>query len=113
MADDCIFCKIVKKELPSTVVEETDNLIVIEDLNPQAPTHLLIIPKTHYATLLDCEDKALLGDMLAMANKVAEKTGIDTEGFRVVTNVKEGGGQIVFHIHTHVMGGRPLGGKMG
>ena len=113
MTNDCIFCKIARKELPSTIVEETDDIVVIEDLHPQAPTHLLIIPKTHYATLLDCEDKELLGDMLAMASKVARKTGIDEDGFRVVTNIKEGGGQVVFHIHMHVMGGRPLGGKMG
>lgn len=113
MANDCIFCKIAEKELPSTVIEETDNLIVIEDLHPQAPTHLLIIPKAHYATLLDCEDKKLLGDMMAMANKVAKKTGIDEDGFRVITNVKAGGGQVVFHIHMHVMGGRTLDEEMG
>lgn len=113
MANDCIFCKIAKKELPSTIVEETDDIIVIEDLHPQAPTHLLVIPKTHYSTLLDCADETLLGAMLAMANKVARKTGIDEDGFRVVTNVKEGGGQVVFHIHTHVMGGRPLKEGMG
>ena len=113
MANDCIFCKIAKKELPSTIIEETDDIVVIEDLHPQAPTHLLVIPKTHYSTLLECKDEALLGAMLAMANKVARKTGIDADGFRVVTNVKEGGGQIVFHIHMHVMGGRPLKEGMG
>ncbi len=113
MMDDCIFCKIAKKEVDSTVVHETDRLIVIKDINPQAPVHLLIIPKEHYSTLLDCSDGELLSEMFLAASDVARKTGIDRTGFRAVVNTNEEGGQTVYHLHMHILAGRPLSGRMG
>lgn len=110
---DCIFCKIAKKDIPSAVVLESDSLIAVKDINPQSPTHILIMPKKHYATLLECKDKALLGDMLPMANQVAEKLGVDKKGFRIVINTNSEGGQTVFHLHMHLLAGRPLSGMMG
>lgn len=110
---DCIFCKIAKKDIPAAVVLENDNLIAIKDINPQAPAHILIMPKKHYATLLDCKDKGLIGDMLLMANQVAEKLKVHEKGFRVVINTNQDGGQTVFHMHMHLLAGRPLSGMMG
>ncbi len=110
---DCIFCKIAKKDIPSATVLENDTLIAIKDINPQAPVHILIIPKKHYSTILECKDKSLLGDMLSMANQIAEKLGIGKKGFRVVINTNSEGGQTVFHLHMHLLAGRPLSGAMG
>ncbi|HHL40653.1 MAG TPA: histidine triad nucleotide-binding protein [Deltaproteobacteria bacterium] len=110
---DCIFCKIAAKEMSSTIIDETDDMIVVQDINPQAPTHVLVIPKTHYSTLLDCEDRSLLGEMLKTASRVARDLGIDERGFRVVVNTNDEGGQTVRHLHMHVLAGRPLSGNMG
>jgi histidine triad (HIT) family protein len=110
---DCIFCKIVKKEIPSTVVLENENLLAIKDINPQAPTHILIMPKKHYSTLLECKDSALLGGMVLTASKIAEQLGVTEKGFRVVVNTNREGGQTVFHLHMHLLAGRPLSGVMG
>ena len=107
---DCIFCKIVRGEIPSKSVYEDDRVVAFHDLNPQAPTHILIIPKRHIATLLDAEpeDTRLLGDLQAAAITIARQKGLDKDGFRLVTNCLEGAGQSVFHIHVHLLGGRPL-----
>jgi histidine triad (HIT) family protein len=110
---DCIFCKIAKKEIPSTIVLENDSLIAIKDINPQAPAHILIIPKKHYSTLLDCKDKTLLGEMLSMAKDVAVKLSVGAKGFRVSINTNDEGGQTVFHLHLHLLAGRPLSGMLG
>lgn len=110
---DCVFCKIVTKKMPSTVINETERTIVVKDINPQAPTHLLVIPKPHYSTLMDCDDGALLTEMLEAAKDTAKKLGIDKNGFRIVINTNEGGGQTVFHLHMHLLGGRALAGRMG
>lgn len=110
---DCIFCKIAKKDIPSAVALENDALIAIKDINPQAPVHVLIIPKKHYSTILECKDKNLLGDMLSMANQIAENLGISKKGFRIVINTNSEGGQTVFHMHMHLLAGRPLSGAMG
>ncbi|MEE8185816.1 MAG: histidine triad nucleotide-binding protein [Thermodesulfobacteriota bacterium] len=110
---DCIFCKIASREMPSTIVDESEKLITIKDINPQAPTHLLIIPKEHFPTILECTDKTLLGDMLTTANRLAEEQGFAQKGFRTVINTNEEGGQIVRHLHMHLLAGRPLSGKMG
>ncbi len=109
----CVFCKIASKEMKSTVVHETDNLIVIKDINPQSPTHLLILPRKHYSTLLECDDRDLLADMLMAAREAAKKAGVDEKGFRLVINTNEEGGQTVFHLHMHLMAGRSLMGRMG
>lgn len=110
---DCIFCKIVKKEIPSTIILENDSLIAIKDLNPQAPVHILIMSKKHFSTILECKDKSLLGDMLSMGSQAAEKLGVSKKGFRVVINTNADGGQTVFHLHMHLLAGRPLSGMMG
>jgi histidine triad (HIT) family protein len=110
---DCVFCKIATKKMPSTVVNETERTIVVKDINPQAPTHLLVIPRTHYSTLMDCDDSRLLSEMIEAAKDTAKKLGIDKNGFRIVINTNEGGGQTVFHLHMHLLGGRALAGRMG
>ncbi len=111
----CIFCKITRKEIPSTIVVEDEQLIAIEDLSPQAPIHILIIPKKHFSTQLDCtnEDTKLLGHMLLTSNKIAKEKGVSDQGFRVSMNTNDWGGQTVFHIHMHFLAGRPLSGKLG
>ena len=111
----CIFCKITKKQIPSTIVLEDEKLIAIEDLNPQAPVHILIIPKKHISTQLDCtnEDTEFLGHMLLTANKIAIEKGVSNQGFRISMNTNDWGGQTVFHMHMHLLAGRPLSGKLG
>ncbi|OGP14813.1 MAG: histidine triad nucleotide-binding protein [Deltaproteobacteria bacterium GWA2_55_10] len=110
---DCIFCKIARKELKSTIVLETEKLVAIKDINPQAPTHILIMPKAHYSTMNDCDDREILADMLDAAKKIARDLGIDKRGYRTVINTNSEGGQTVFHLHMHFMGGKPLAGRMG
>lgn len=110
---DCIFCKIAKREIKSELIHETDELFVIRDIDPQAPTHLLIIPKKHYRGLTECKETDLLGTMLLTAATLAEKEGIAESGFRTVVNTNEDGGQTVFHLHMHVLGGKPQTGRMG
>ncbi len=111
--EDCVFCRIASKKTPAKLVKETDRLIVIKDIHPQAPTHLLILPKKHYPTVLDCKDRDLLGEMLEAASEVAKELGVDKSGFRTVINTNEEGGQTVFHLHMHFIAGRPLMGRMG
>ena len=106
---DCIFCKIASGEIPSDRVLEEDGLVAFRDLSPQAPTHLLVIPRKHIATMNDAseDDAALLGDLLLGCKRAAAAAGL-TE-YRIVNNCGEGAGQSVFHIHLHVLGGRSLG----
>lgn len=106
----CIFCKIVNKEIPAKVVLEEDDLIAFHDLNAQAPTHVLIIPKRHIVGLGEVapEDGVVLGNLLLAARKVAVATGIEKSGFRTVVNSGRDAGQTVFHLHVHVIGGRPM-----
>ena len=110
---DCIFCKIVAGEIPAERVYETDELIVIKDLHPQAPVHLLVIPKKHYATLLDCDDNAVLGNLLDGVKEVARLKGFSEEGFRTVINTNAGGGQVVFHLHIHVLANKVFSEEIG
>ncbi len=106
---DCIFCKIVKKEIPAEIVYEDEFCVVFKDINPVAPIHLLIIPKEHIATVNDFEDANLAGAMLIAAKNAAKQLGISEEGYRLVFNVNAGAGQIVFHVHAHLLAGRNLG----
>jgi histidine triad (HIT) family protein len=108
MATDCLFCRIVAGEVPSTKVEEDDRVLAIRDINPQAPTHILLISKTHIASAqeLGKTDGALLGDFYAMSADLADREGIASTGYRVVTNVGRDGGQSVDHLHFHLLGGR-------
>ena len=103
-----MFCKIAAGEIPSTVVKRADGMLAFKDLNAQAPTHLLVIPTTHVATLNDAKDAATLGRLLAFARDVAQEVGIATKGYRVVVNTNPDGGQTVFHLHLHVLGGRAM-----
>lgn len=107
---DCLFCKIIKKEIPSKTVFENDQLFAIEDINPQAPVHLLILPKKHMATLLEVQegDHNVMGAAFSVANQLAKSRKVDQTGFRLVINCGEGAGQSVFHIHFHLLGGRPM-----
>jgi histidine triad (HIT) family protein len=107
---DCLFCKIGKKEIPATMVYEDEQLFVINDINPQAPMHALVIPKRHIATLndLSAADEALVGAIIRRAAAVAADRGYAVRGFRSVFNTNAESGQTVFHIHLHVLGGRGL-----
>jgi histidine triad (HIT) family protein len=106
--DDCIFCKIAAGEIPAKIVVENEHAVAFEDVNPQAPTHVLVIPRTHVADVLEA-DEALIGRLMQTACEVAKKTGLDKSGFRVVTNTGATAGQSVFHLHIHVLGGRTMG----
>lgn len=107
---DCIFCKIAAGEIPAEKVYEDDLVVGFRDLSPQAPTHVLIIPRKHIATLNDLqpEDEPLIGHMFSAAKKVAADAGLAEGGYRTVMNCNEDGGQTVFHIHLHVLGGRQM-----
>lgn len=108
MNTDCLFCKIVNRDLPSSIVAETETLLAFHDIEPQAPTHILIIPKKHIATLNDLnqENQALLGEMTLLASQLAKQEGISEDGYRLVINCNAAGGQAVYHIHMHLIGGR-------
>lgn len=107
---NCLFCKIVSGELPATIVYRDDHVIAFDDLHPQAPHHKLIVPLKHIATLNDAhpEDNELLGHMSQTAKMLAKQLGIADEGYRLVQNCNAGAGQTVFHIHLHLLGGRPF-----
>ncbi|MDX1398699.1 MAG: histidine triad nucleotide-binding protein [Oceanospirillum sp.] len=107
---DCLFCKLVAREIPADIVFEDDDVIAFRDIAPQAPTHILIIPKRHISTLNDLteEDCALVGRLQFTAQKIAKEVGIAEDGYRVVMNCNEAGGQTVYHIHMHLLGGREM-----
>ena len=107
---DCLFCRIAANEIPADFVEQDSRSFVIRDINPQAPTHLLVIPREHLESLDDAsqKDEALLGHLLRMAARVANAAGLEEDGYRTVINTGAGAGQSVFHVHLHVIGGRPL-----
>lgn len=111
MSDSCIFCKILRKEIPSTVVLETENVLVFRDIDPKAPIHLLAVPKKHIPTINDLtpEDWPLLGQIFDACRQAAQAEGIAESGYRLVANVNRDGGQEVFHIHVHLLGGKRLG----
>lgn len=108
MAMDCLFCRIATKEIPSTTVAETEDWVAFRDINPQAPTHILIVPRKHIPTLNDLapEDAELAGRLWLAAKALAEKEGIAESGYRAVVNTNAGAGQSVFHLHLHLLGGR-------
>ena len=105
---DCIFCKIGRKEIPAKIVYDDRQVVAFDDLNPQAPVHCLVIPKTHVATFneIGAEQEGLLGHMLLVAARVAKDKGLHERGYRLVANTLEEAGQSVFHVHLHVLGGR-------
>jgi histidine triad (HIT) family protein len=107
---DCLFCSIVAGDIPSTKVRETGRVLVFRDINPQAPTHVLVIPKEHYPNVaaLATADSGLLGEVITEAREVAEAEGIAEPGYRVVFNTGDQAGQTVHHVHAHLLGGRSL-----
>lgn len=112
---DCIFCKIVAGEIPSTKVYEDDKVLAFKDINPLAPVHILVIPKTHIesAAMINSENSALVGYIFEIIAKITKEQGLDKDGFRVVTNCGENGCQSVKHLHFHILGGRKLEVIMG
>ncbi len=104
----CLFCKIGKKEIPSKIVFEDALVVAFEDISPQAPVHVLVIPRSHFATLDDVPEteEKLLGHVLHVATRIAKERGIAESGYRLVWNCREGAGQSVFHVHLHLLGGR-------
>ena len=109
--EKCLFCKFVRKEIVTNIIYENKNIIAFPDINPQAPIHILLIPKTHFSTLNDLtsNDKELVGDLIYSASELAKREGIAEQGYRVGFNCNEFGGQTVFHIHLHLLGGRKFG----
>jgi histidine triad (HIT) family protein len=107
----CLFCKIVAGDIPATRVHEDDELLAFEDIKPEAPVHVLIVPKRHVATLneLDSDDDRMVGSMIRLAARIAKDRGVDNDGYRTVFNCNSHAGQTVFHIHLHLLAGRRLG----
>jgi len=105
---DCLFCKMATGAITPAVVYETDHILAFRDIHPRAPTHILIIPKRHIPTLDDLEDPALAGELLLAVREVARQEGIAEKGYRTVINCRGDGGQEVFHLHLHLLGGRGM-----
>jgi histidine triad (HIT) family protein len=107
---DCLFCKIIRKQIPAKIVHEDDETLAFDDVNPQAPVHTLIIPKKHVVAVQDCiaHDQGLLARLLVTCTNVAKQKGLSESGYRIVTNTGRDGGQTVFHLHLHVLGGRHM-----
>jgi histidine triad (HIT) family protein len=106
--DTCLFCRIVRREIPASIVWENEHALAFRDIKPEAPIHLLVIPKRHFASLNDAADARLLGELLLAAREIAEGEGIAESGYRTVVNTGANAGQTVFHLHVHVMGGRRM-----
>jgi histidine triad (HIT) family protein len=107
---DCLFCRIACKEIPAKLVFEDEDVVAFEDINPQAPVHVLVVPKRHIPTLNDLTpaDDALLGKLSRVSARIAAERGVAEVGWRSVVNVNREGGQLVFHVHMHCLGGRPM-----
>jgi histidine triad (HIT) family protein len=108
VADDCLFCRIVRKEIPAKIVAESPECVAFRDINPQAPTHILVIPREHVASLNEATDAAMIGRLALFAADIAKREGIAEAGYRTVINTNAGAGQTVFHVHLHLLGGRPM-----
>ena len=110
MEKNCLFCDIVEKKIPASMVYEDENYVAFHDIAPQAPIHILIIPKKHIATLndIDSHDVILLGQLMEIAKNLAKNFNIDQSGYRVLMNCNQNGGQAVYHIHLHLLGGRQM-----
>ena len=108
---DCLFCKILAREIPADVVYDSDTVFAFRDINPQASTHVVIIPKQHIATINDIkvDDQAIVGSLFTATSEIAKQEGLSDRGYRVVMNCNEDAGQTVFHIHLHLLGGRKMG----
>ena len=112
--EDCVFCKIIKGEIPSTKVYEDEEILAFKDINPVTPVHILVIPKKHIESLneIEQEDQMLIGKIFTVIKKIAKEQGIAEYGYRVIANCGEDGGQEVKHLHFHILGGKKLGTKI-
>jgi len=110
--EECIFCKIVRGEIPAAIVYESPDALAFDDVNPMAPVHVVVVPKVHVATLMDVTG-GMMDGLMAAVREVAKIKGIAAKGFRTVINCNKEGGQVVFHLHIHVLGGRTLSDDMG
>jgi histidine triad (HIT) family protein len=108
VANDCLFCRIIRKEVPATIVAENGHCVAFRDLNPQAPTHVLVIPRQHVASLNEAKDPNVIGQMHQMAVQIAKTEGLADRGYRTLINTNADAGQTVFHIHLHLLGGRRM-----
>jgi histidine triad (HIT) family protein len=108
VSDDCLFCRIIRGEIPAKFVAKTPECVAFRDINPQAPTHIVIVPRAHIPTLLDVTDPLIVGQMSKLATDLAKSEGIADSGFRVVINTNADAGQTVFHLHMHLLGGRHM-----
>ena len=108
MTNDCLFCRILRKEIPASIIAENEYCVAIRDINPQAPVHILIIPRAHIASLNETKDVGLIGQMHLMAAQLAKSEGLAQRGYRTVINTNADAGQTVFHIHLHLLGGRRM-----
>jgi histidine triad (HIT) family protein len=109
MADQCLFCRIVRGEIPAKIVHETEHTVAFADINPQAPLHVLVIPREHVASLAEATDPALVGRLALAAADIARRDGVEASGYRTVINTNGDAGQTVFHLHLHLLAGRRLG----
>ena len=109
MADDCLFCRIVRREIPATLVYDGDDCIAFRDIDPKAPVHVLVVPREHIASLDAAADAALVGRLALVAAEIARQEGVAESGYRTVFNTNRDAGQTVFHLHLHLLGGRSLG----
>ena len=108
MSDACLFCKIAAGSIPAKLVAETPHAIAFHDIAPQAPVHVLVIPRRHYASLAETPDGSVMAEVSELAKRVARELGVEQSGYRVVVNTGDDGGQTVHHLHLHLLAGRPL-----
>ena len=108
MSSDCLFCRIIRREIPATIVREDADTLAFRDIDPKAPTHVLVIPKAHVASLNEATDAAMLGQLLLVARDIAAAEGVDASGYRTVLNTGHDSGQTVHHVHVHLLGGRHM-----
>ena len=109
MAENCLFCRIVRKEIPAKIVAETEDCVAFRDINPQAPVHILVVPRQHIATVKDVNDPTIVGKLTKLGAELASRDDIADSGYRLVINTNADAGQTVFHLHMHLLGGRHLG----
>ena len=107
MSSDCLFCKIVNREVPTEFLYEDDHFVVFKDINPAAPVHLLLVPRKHIRSMNDLqkEDGSIISDLFMIAKKMAKEQDVKESGYKLLFNVEKGGGQVIFHIHLHLIGG--------
>ena len=108
MADQCLFCRIVRKEIPAKIVAETEDCVAFRDINPQAPVHILLIPREHVPSVAAVNDPTMVGKLTSFAADLAKREGIAESGYRLVINTNADAGQTVFHVHLHLLGGRHM-----